>query len=63
MRRTLEATWMGEGSSAVAKMEGVEENGSSTGPSVSMSAAASASCAAHGGMAEAETEWRMVGLW
>jgi len=67
VRRTLEATWMGEGSSAVAKMEGVEENGSSTGPSPSvsksMSAAASASCASHGGMAEAETEWRMVGLW
>ena len=32
VRRTLEATWMGEGLSVVAKTEGVDENGSSMGP-------------------------------
>lgn len=52
---------MGEGSSVVAKMEGVELKGSSTGPSVTTSAA-SASCASQGGRAETETKWRVLGL-
>lgn len=69
VRRMLEATWIGEGSSVVAKMEGVEENGSSMGPSspVAVPVVSSASHAhdddeVGGGMAE--TEWRVVvGLW
>lgn len=68
VRRMLEATWMGEGSSVVAKMEGVEEKGSSMGPS-SVTVVSSARWVSHahdepaGGMAETETELRIVGLW
>ena len=59
VRRTLVAAWIGEGSSVAAKMEGVEENGSSMGASSvvlvsSLSWVSHVESAAAGGMAETE---------
>jgi hypothetical protein len=66
VRRTLVATWIGEGSSVVAKMEGVD-GGSSMGPSPGAGAevVGSGTCASHvSGQARgtAKTWRRVVGL-
>lgn len=64
VRRTLVATWMGDGSSVVAKIE--LEGGSSMGPSSSplgvvVGSGIWASHVSSLVRGRAETEWRMVG--
>lgn len=65
VRRRLVATWREEGSSEVAKMEGVD-GGSSMGPSSAVvMVVGSGSSASHVWGLErrwAEREWRVVGL-
>lgn len=65
VRRTLVATWIGEGSSVEAKMEGVD-GGSSIGPSSGAAVdVVSGTWASHVSgpvRGRAETWWRLVGL-